>query len=50
MGDDAEFFVESRYHYVAGPDVEVPPIAVPAATTTHDTTGNYWPLTFGFRF
>ena len=22
MGDDAEFFVESRYHYVAGPDVE----------------------------
>ena len=27
MGDDAEFFVESRYHYVAGGDVEVPPVA-----------------------
>ena len=40
MGDDAEFFVESRYHYVAGPDVEVRPrLPMPAATTTHDTTG-----------
>ena len=53
MGDDAEFFVETRYHYVGGPDVEVPPVAIPANSTgptTHNTNGNYWPLTFGFRF
>jgi hypothetical protein len=45
-----EFYIESRFHYVGGPEIK--PIAVPAGTTlTGGTTnGYYWPLTLGFRF
>jgi hypothetical protein len=40
MGDDGEFFVESKYHYVIGPTF--------ADGTRVD--GHYIPLSFGFRF
>jgi hypothetical protein len=47
LGDDenAEFTIESRYHYVVGPKV--------TGTLTGTSTkadGHYIPLTFGFRF
>jgi hypothetical protein len=49
IGDSGEFFVESRFHYVLGPEIQT---ATPtAATSTGGTTnGYYFPLTFGFRF
>jgi opacity protein-like surface antigen len=49
--EGGEFFVESRYHYVWGP--EIPPVGVPLDTpdiSTQKANGSYWPLTFGFRF
>lgn len=53
IGEQAEFFIESRYHYVVGPDIQIPPTATPLGTagaTGGSTDGHYWPLTFGFRF
>ena len=52
MTEGAEFFVESRYHYVGGPEFETPPLPAPTGTSSTgvSTNGNYWPLTFGFRF
>ena len=47
LGDSAEFYVEMKYHYVAGP--EITPING-ATTGGGSTNGNYYPLTFGFRF
>jgi len=51
LGDDenAEFTIESRYHFVQGPDVTVPgtPLTGPR---TGNANGQYFPLTFGFRF
>jgi hypothetical protein len=51
MGEGAEFIIESRYHYVGGPEVAAG-ATLPAGTTTtgYSTNGNYMPLTFGFRF
>jgi hypothetical protein len=40
----ATFFAEARYHYVAGPDV-----ANQSGGTTN-ANGQFFPLTFGFRF
>jgi hypothetical protein len=48
IGESSEFFVEMRYHYVAGP--EITPPAGAATTTTASANGSYYPLTFGFRF
>ncbi len=48
IGEDAEFYIESRYHYVAGPEFE--DTINPLATTEGGATGQYTPLTFGFRF
>jgi opacity protein-like surface antigen len=53
IGEGSEFFIESRYHYVGGPEFENPPAPLPSGTTagrSASTNGNYWPLTFGFRF
>jgi hypothetical protein len=50
IGESAEFYVETRYHYVAGPEIEPETAAGAAAGTGGSTTGTYFPLTFGFRF
>ena len=51
IGEGLEFYIESRYHHVWGPEF-VPPagLPVPKATTSTKANGQYWPLTFGFRF
>jgi len=50
VGEGAEFFIETRYHYVAGPEFN-PPAALPVDAGSGGTTnGQYYPLTFGFRF
>ena len=48
IGETAEFTIEMRYHYVAGPEIQ--PEATPFDLTGAKTTGHYRPLTFGFRF
>ena len=48
LGDEGEFFVESKYHYVMGPDI--PAERPVSGQTTGSATGQYLPLTFGFRF
>jgi opacity protein-like surface antigen len=45
LGEESEFYVESRYHYVAGPDVKSP-----SGAQGGSTSASYIPLTFGFRF
>jgi opacity protein-like surface antigen len=50
IGESSEFYVETRYHYVAGPEFD-PPAGLPSGSGTGgSTTGTYLPLTFGFRF
>ena len=51
MGDGGEFYVESRFHYVGGPEIKATG-TLPAGTTSKGgtTNGYYYPLTFGFRF
>ena len=39
LGDSGEFYVETRYHYVMGPEIN-----------GGSSNGQYLPLTFGFRF
>jgi hypothetical protein len=51
IAESAEFIIESRFHYVAGPDIQ--PTATQqgaVAATGGSTNGYYWPITFGFRF
>jgi opacity protein-like surface antigen len=48
LGDEGEFFIESKFHYVWGP--EVPVVNGGAGQTGGGTNGQYLPLTFGFRF
>ena len=52
IAESAEFFVESRFHYVAGPKIEpvVNPLTGKTFETSGSTTGYYIPITFGFRF
>jgi len=49
LGEDAEFTIESRYHYVQGPDIPEPPPLF-AHLSGKSAAGQYYPLTFGFRF
>jgi hypothetical protein len=53
--EGGEFFVETRYHYVWGPEITVGdggaaqlPAGVPQ--DTRKANSSYWPLTFGVRF
>jgi len=48
--EDAEFIIESRYHFVSGPETQ--PSVQPIGTNlpTGKANGYYIPLTFGFRF
>ena len=53
IGDSSEFYIETRYHYVWGPDIQPTTGNLPAGTpalTGGKVNGSYWPLTFGFRF
>ena len=49
--EGVEFYVESRYHYVWGPEI-TPSGQLPAGAPTGplSTNSSYWPVTFGFRF
>lgn len=51
LGESSEFYVETRYHYVWGPEI-TSNTQLPAGTTSTggSTNATYWPLTFGFRF
>jgi hypothetical protein len=51
IAESAEFTIETRFHYVAGPDIQ-PTTVNPLETTGTggSTNGHYWPITFGFRF
>jgi opacity protein-like surface antigen len=44
MGDSAAFYVEGRYHYMWGPEF------TNGAGEKVKANGQYFPLTFGFRF
>lgn len=48
LGDEGEFFIESKYHHVFGPEIAAERPA--AGQSGGSTTGQYMPLTFGFRF
>jgi hypothetical protein len=51
IGETAEFYIESRYHHVLGPEFQ--PTATPLPTGTGSggsANGSYYPLTFGFRW
>jgi hypothetical protein len=51
LGESSEFYVETRYHYVWGPEiVAATPLPEPGFSGSGSTNGQYWPLTFGFRF
>jgi len=49
IGEHAEFYIESRFHYVWGPTfgaLDTPLGSIPGGTAN----GSYVPLTFGFRW
>jgi opacity protein-like surface antigen len=48
--DDAEFTIESRYHFVQGPEITPTPAQAALGFTGGKANGYYIPLTFGFRF
>lgn len=53
IGESSEFYIESRYHYVWGPEITAAtqlPAGVETTGQPGNTNGQYWPLTFGFRF
>ena len=49
IAETAEFYVDFKYHYVAGPEV-APTNPITGTTTSRSATGYYYPITFGFRF
>jgi opacity protein-like surface antigen len=51
LGDSGEFYIESKYRYVMGPEITAA-TQLPAGTTSTggNANGQYLPLTFGFRF
>ena len=51
FGREAKFYIESRYHYVWGPEIEPNQPATGTSTPASRTTNAaYFPLTFGVRF
>jgi hypothetical protein len=52
LGDSGEFYIETRYHHVMGPEiVSATPLPAGAASNSGgNSNGQYLPLTFGFRF
>ena len=49
IAETAEFYVDFKYHYVSGPEINTTGIPTPY-TGTKSATGYYYPITFGFRF
>ena len=47
FGREAKFYIESRYHYVWGPEIDVTGASGEIKRTTNAA---YFPLTFGIRF
>jgi opacity protein-like surface antigen len=45
LGESASFYVEARYHYIWGPEIENP-----TTQETQKANGQFFPITFGFRF
>jgi len=45
LGDAAQFYVETRWHYIWGPSFDNP-----VTGTSQKANGQYFPVTFGFRF
>jgi len=53
IGESSEFYVESRYHYVWGPEIVSAtqlPVGANVESQGGHANGSYYPLTFGFRF
>ena len=51
FGHEAKFYVETRYHYVWGPEVsKINPLSTEGASTSSNTNASYFPLTFGVRW
>ena len=50
LGDSGEFYVESKYRYVWGPEIVSATPLPSSAGTGGNANGQYLPLTFGFRF
>jgi hypothetical protein len=51
LGDSgSEFFIESRYHFIKGPEITVPANLPNPPPAGRNANGYYTPLTFGFRF
>jgi opacity protein-like surface antigen len=51
LGESGEFYIETRYHYVWGPQITTAtPLPSGTTSTGGKTNGQYLPLTFGFRF
>jgi opacity protein-like surface antigen len=50
LGESAEFYVEMKYRYVAGPEIEPNSTPINGTGQGGSTNGIYYPLTFGFRF
>jgi len=49
IAETAEFYVDFKYHYVAGPEVSATnPLT--GQSSSRSATGYYYPITFGFRF
>ena len=44
LGDAAQFYVESRWHYIWGPEF------TDGDGVTRNANGQYFPVTFGFKF
>jgi opacity protein-like surface antigen len=45
LSDTASFYVEARYHYIWGPEV-----TNPLTNESQKANGQFFPITFGFRF
>jgi hypothetical protein len=48
--DAASVFVEIRYHYIWGPEINESEIPTLTGTTTRRADGQFLPLTIGVRF
>jgi opacity protein-like surface antigen len=50
FGREARFYIESRYHYVWGPEIAPAVPSQGGETPSVTTNAAYFPLTFGIRF